>query len=79
MTEPFLLSQWAVCGIAAAAARFVPVPLLDDVIRQRPLRSVVRTLRAHVDGHVIPQGWCHAMPHGVRVQKLLRGGLLGLG
>jgi hypothetical protein len=32
-----------------------------------------------VDGHVIPQGWRHAMPHGVRVQKLLRGGLLGLG
>lgn len=48
MTEPFLLSQWAVCGIAAAAARFVPVPLLDDVIRQRAAQvAVVRTLRAH--------------------------------
>ncbi len=33
---------------------------------------------SRVDGHVIPQGWRHAMPHGVRVQKLLRGGLLGL-
>jgi hypothetical protein len=31
MTEPSLLSPWAVCGIAPAAARFVPVPLLDDV------------------------------------------------
>ncbi len=31
-----------------------------------------------VDGHVIPQGWRHAMPHGVRVWKLLRGGLLGV-
>jgi integrase len=49
---------------------------------------VVAALRGHrvqqaaerltVDGHVIPQGWRHAMPHGVRVLKLLRGGLLGL-
>lgn len=48
MTEPLLLSQWAVCGIAAAAARFVPVPLLDDVVRERAAQvAVVRTLRAH--------------------------------
>jgi hypothetical protein len=48
MAEPSLLSQWAVCGIAAAAARFVPVPLLDDVIRQRATQvAVVQTLRAH--------------------------------
>lgn len=48
MTEPVLLSSWAVCGIAAAAARFVPVPLLDDVVRQRATQvAVVRTLRAH--------------------------------
>ena len=48
MTDPALLSAWAVCGIAAAAARFVPVPLLDDVVRQRATQvAVVRTLRAH--------------------------------
>lgn len=48
MTEPFLLTQWAVCGIAAASARFVPVPMLDDVIRERAVQvAVVRTLRAH--------------------------------
>jgi hypothetical protein len=48
MTEPFLPSQWAVCGIAAAAARFLPVPLLDDVVRRRAAQlAVVRTLRAH--------------------------------
>ena len=48
MTQPALLSQWAVCGIAAAAARFVPVPLLDDVVRERATQvAVVRTLRAH--------------------------------
>lgn len=48
MTDPRLVSQWAVCGIAAAAARFLPVPLLDDVVRQRATQlAVVRTLRAH--------------------------------
>lgn len=49
MTEPspLLVTQWAVCGIAAAAARFVPVPMLDDVIRERALQvAVARTLRA---------------------------------
>ena len=48
MTDRALLSQWAVCGIAAAAARFVPVPLLDDVVRQRAAQvAVLRTVRAH--------------------------------
>lgn len=48
MTEPLLLTQWAVCGIAAAAARFVPVPMLDDVVRERAVQvAVLRTLRAH--------------------------------
>lgn len=48
MTEPFLLTQWAVCGIAHAAARFVPVPMLDDVVRERAAQvAVARTLRAH--------------------------------
>jgi hypothetical protein len=47
MTEA-LQTQWAVCGIAAAAARFLPVPLLDDVVRRWAARvAVVRTLRAH--------------------------------
>jgi hypothetical protein len=41
-------TQWAACGIAAAAARFVPVPLADDIIRERALRiALSRTLRAH--------------------------------
>jgi hypothetical protein len=43
-----LATQWAACGIAAAAARFMPVPLADDVIRERALRIAInRTLRAH--------------------------------
>jgi hypothetical protein len=53
MTEPaepppLLVTQWAACGIVAAAARFVPVPMLDDVVRERAARvAVSRTLRAH--------------------------------
>ncbi|WP_088289885.1 hypothetical protein [Kineosporia sp. A_224] len=40
--------EWAVCGIAAAGARFVPVPFLDDVVRDRAtLLAVSRTVRAH--------------------------------
>jgi hypothetical protein len=60
MTEPsqpssLLVTQWAVCGIAAAAARFVPVPMLDDVVRAQAVRvAVSRTLRAH--GRDYPAG-----------------------
>lgn len=39
--------EWAACGIAYAAARLVPVPFLDDVVRERAARTaVVRTLAA---------------------------------
>ncbi|GLY28513.1 hypothetical protein [Kineosporia sp. NBRC 101731] len=42
-----LVGQAVVCGIAVAAARFVPVPLLDDAIRLRATQvAIVRTLRA---------------------------------
>src|SRR5829696_1996390 len=48
MAEPVLVTQWAVCGIATAAARFVPVPMLDDIVREQALQlAVSRTLRAH--------------------------------
>jgi hypothetical protein len=37
-----------VCAILAAAARFIPVPLLDDVVRERIRQIwVSRTLKAH--------------------------------
>jgi hypothetical protein len=53
--SPALVSQWAACGIAAAAARFVPVPVLDDAIRTRAVRiAVSRALRAH--GRDYPAG-----------------------
>jgi hypothetical protein len=43
-----LVREWAACGIAAAAGRFVPVPLLDDVVKERATRLAVgRTLKAH--------------------------------
>lgn len=57
--------EWAACGLVAAAARFVPVPLLDDLIKDRvTLLAVSRTLRAHgrdypldlVEPLVDPQG-----------------------
>jgi hypothetical protein len=43
-----LIGEWAVCAIAAAAARFIPVPLLDDAVKYRAIRiAVLRTLRAN--------------------------------
>jgi hypothetical protein len=46
--SPALVAQWAACGIAAAAARFVPVPMLDDVFREGAVQvAVSRTLQAH--------------------------------
>ena len=43
-----LIGEWAVCGIAAAAARFIPVPLLDDAVKDRAIRiAISRTLRAN--------------------------------
>jgi hypothetical protein len=48
------VTQWAACGIAAGAARFVPVPLLDDVVRGRAVRvAVSRTLRARGRDHPV--------------------------
>lgn len=43
-----LVVEWALCGIAAAATRFIPVPLVDEVVKDRAIRYAVhRTLRAH--------------------------------
>lgn len=43
-----LQNEWVLCAIAAAAARFVPVPLVDDLIRTRATRTAVaRTWAAH--------------------------------
>jgi hypothetical protein len=45
---PRLVREWTLCAIAAAAARFVPVPLLDDQVKDRATQlAVLRTLRAH--------------------------------
>jgi len=46
--EDWLVHQWVAAGIVAAAARFVPLPFVDDVIRDQCRRFVVlRTLAAH--------------------------------
>jgi len=36
-----LQGQWLLCAVAAAGARFVPVPLVDDAIRGRAQRTAV--------------------------------------
>jgi hypothetical protein len=37
-----------VCGLLASAARFVPIPFLDDLLREKALQLMVsRTLKAH--------------------------------
>lgn len=43
-----LVREWIACGLVAAAARFVPVPLLDDAVAGRATRvAIARTLRHH--------------------------------
>ena len=77
MTEASLSTQWAVCGIAAAAARFLPVPLLDDVVRRRAAQvAVVRTLRAHGRDHpseLVEALWEESDPARRGVRGRLRG------
>ena len=70
-----LVWEWVVCGIVAAAARFVPVPLVDDAIRGRASRiAVMRTFQSRgrdypADAveplHAGVQGW------GAGVRRLL--------
>ncbi|HMR73600.1 MAG TPA: hypothetical protein PKD61_00765 [Polyangiaceae bacterium] len=46
--EPGARHLMIVCAILAAAARFIPVPLLDDVVRERIRQIwVSRTLKSH--------------------------------
>lgn len=50
LTAP-LFHQWIVAGLISASARFVPLPLVDDLIRVQCRRFVVsRTLAAHHAG-----------------------------
>jgi hypothetical protein len=59
-----LVGEWAVCAIAAAAARFIPVPLLDGAVKFRAIRiAVLRTLRAH--GRTYPADAVEALYAGV--------------
>jgi hypothetical protein len=59
-----LVREWALCGIAMAAARFLPVPLLDDAVRERATRlAVLRTLR--VQGRAYPSDAVEPLYAGV--------------
>ena len=43
-----LLHHWVVAGIVSASSRFIPIPFVDDVVRDQCRRYVVsRTLAAH--------------------------------
>jgi hypothetical protein len=58
-----LVGQWAVCAIAAAAARFIPVPLFDDAVKLRATQvAVLRTLRAN--GRTYPSDAVEALYAG---------------
>ena len=52
-TEDYLMSSsllhhWIVAGIVSASSRFIPIPFVDDVVRDQCRRYVVsRTLAAH--------------------------------
>ncbi|MCW2779267.1 MAG: hypothetical protein JWN17_2992 [Frankiales bacterium] len=76
MADSSLVTSWAVCGIAAAAARFLPVPLLDDVVRERAAQQAVsRTLRAHgstLDVALLSPLWGDAGPQRFRLLRRLR-------
>ena len=48
VTPARLQREWVLCAIAAAASRFIPVPLLDDVVKERATRTAIaRTWQAH--------------------------------
>ncbi|MCO4771432.1 MAG: hypothetical protein KDA24_15470 [Deltaproteobacteria bacterium] len=57
-TEPpvLLQSQWLLCAVAAAGARFVPVPLVDDLIRARARRTALG-LTLGAQGRSYPTEW----------------------
>src|SRR4051794_16346729 len=43
-----LVVEWAVSGIAAAASRFIPIPMLDEAVKDSATQFAVhRTLRAN--------------------------------
>ncbi|QEG39963.1 hypothetical protein [Roseimaritima ulvae] len=48
MASAGLVHQWVVAGMVSAAARFIPVPLVDDFVRDRSRQyAVSQTLKAH--------------------------------
>lgn len=50
--QQWLLHHWVVAGIVSAAARFVPIPFVDDVIQERCHRRIIgKTLAVHGQEH----------------------------
>lgn len=47
-TSDWLTHQWVVAGIVSASSRFIPIPFVDEIVRDQCRRLVVsRTLAAH--------------------------------
>lgn len=47
-SSSWLVHQWVIAGIVSSAARFIPVPFVDDLVRDQCRRFVVsRTLASH--------------------------------
>jgi len=71
--SPALVREWAAYGIGAAAARFVPVPFVDDLVKRQATRlAVVRTLTAH--GRTYPPDAVEPLfdPEGFRSHRIMR-------
>jgi hypothetical protein len=52
----FLLQQWVAAGIVSSAARFIPVPFMDDFVRGQCRRFVIsRTLAYHKDSPTLDE------------------------
>lgn len=54
--DSWLVHQWVVAGMVSAAERFVPVPFVDDMVRNQCRKFVVsRTLAAHDRSELIDE------------------------
>ncbi len=51
-----LMHHWVLAGIVAASARFIPIPFVDDIVRERCRRQIVaKTLMAHGQQNLLPE------------------------
>lgn len=72
-----LLREWIACALVAALARFVPLPLVDDVIQSQATRlAVTRTVRAA--GHRYPVSEIEPILGGRSLGEMVRAAAVAL-